>query len=64
MTYTVTYLRDEAGWWIARVQGIAGVNSDGRTLEEARYRVREALALAIGADAAPPNDAGESSTSP
>lgn len=52
MAYTVTYERDEAGWWIARVQGVAGVNSDGRTVDDARRRVREALSLAIGDEAA------------
>ena len=46
--YTVTYERDEAGWWIAEVQGVAGVNSNGRTVADARRRVREALALAVG----------------
>jgi predicted RNase H-like HicB family nuclease len=50
--YTVTYARDEAGWWIAEVQGVAGVNSDGRTVADARRRVREALALAVGDAAA------------
>jgi predicted RNase H-like HicB family nuclease/DNA-binding XRE family transcriptional regulator len=50
--YTVTYERDEAGWWIAEVQGVAGVNSDGRTVADARRRVREALALAVGDQAA------------
>ena len=50
--YTVTYERDEAGWWIAEVQGIAGVNSDGRTVADARRLVREALALAVGDAAA------------
>jgi predicted RNase H-like HicB family nuclease len=54
--YTVTYERDESGWWIATVRGGApGVHSNGRTIAEARRRVREALALAVGdeeADAA------------
>ena len=50
--YTVIYERDEAGWWIAEVQGVAGVNSDGRTVADARRRVREALALAVGDQAA------------
>jgi predicted RNase H-like HicB family nuclease len=50
--YVVTYERDEAGWWIAEVQGVAGVNSDGRTVSDARRRVREALALAVGDAAA------------
>lgn len=46
--YVVTYERDEDGWWIAHVRGVAGVNSDGKTVAEARRRVREALSLAIG----------------
>jgi predicted RNase H-like HicB family nuclease len=50
--YTVTYERDETGWWIAEVQGVQGVNSDGRTVADARRRVREALSLAIGDEAA------------
>ena len=45
--YKVVFQRDEDGWWIARVRGVAGVHSNGRTIEEARRRVREALALAV-----------------
>jgi predicted RNase H-like HicB family nuclease len=50
--YVVTYERDEGGWWIAELQGVAGVNSDGRSVADARRRVREALALAVGDAAA------------
>jgi len=50
--YVVTYERDEGGWWIAEVKGVAGVNSDGRSVADARRRVREALSLAIGDAAA------------
>jgi predicted RNase H-like HicB family nuclease len=50
--YDVTYARDEGGWWIARVRGVRGVHSNGRTIAEARRRVREALALAVGDDLA------------
>jgi len=46
--YVVTYQRDEGGWWIAELHGVPGVNSDGRTLADARRRVREALSLAVG----------------
>ncbi len=46
-TYSVVYERDEGGWWIARVVGVQGVHSNGRTIEEARRRVREALSLAV-----------------
>jgi predicted RNase H-like HicB family nuclease len=44
--YTATVERDEAGWWVATVHGIAGVHTQGRTLEQVRERVREALAAA------------------
>jgi predicted RNase H-like HicB family nuclease len=50
--YVVTYERDEGGWWIAELHGVPGVNSDGRTVAGARRRVREALSLAIGGQAA------------
>ena len=46
-TYKVVFQRDEDGWWIARVPGVAGVHSNGRTIEEARRRVREALSRAV-----------------
>ena len=45
--YTAHYTRED-GWWIVRIQEARGVHSNGRTLEEARRRVREALSLAIG----------------
>lgn len=50
--YVVTYEKDEGGWWIAELRGVPGVNSDGRTVAEARGRVREALGLAVGDAAA------------
>ena len=43
--YTVTYERDEGGLWVARVKGIAGCHTQGRTIAQARDRIREALAL-------------------
>ena len=46
-TYSVVYERDEGHGWIARVVGVQGVHSNGRTIEEARRRVREALSLAV-----------------
>ena len=51
-TYKVTFERDVQKWWVARVLGEQGVVSQGRSIEEARRRVREALALAIGDHAA------------
>jgi predicted RNase H-like HicB family nuclease len=51
--YTVRYERDEAGWWVASVKGVRGCHTQGRTLDEARRRVREALGLVVAnADAA------------
>jgi len=43
--YTVTYQRDETGAWIAQVRGVREAHSYGRTIEQARERVREALSL-------------------
>ncbi len=46
--YTVTYERDEAGWWVTRVREVPGCLTQGRTIEQARRRIREALSLFIG----------------
>ena len=52
--YHVAYVRDEAGYWVAAVRGVRGCRTQGRTVDEARRRIREALALfvddAAGAD--------------
>lgn len=45
--YTVRYERDEGGWWVATVPRIHGCHTQGRTLAEARRRIREALALFV-----------------
>jgi predicted RNase H-like HicB family nuclease len=50
--YTVTFERDEEGWWVATVRGVKGVHTQGRSIDDARRHVREALALAIGDEAA------------
>lgn len=50
--YTVTYERDEDGWWVATVHGIAGVHTQGRTIAEARRFARDALAAALGREKA------------
>jgi predicted RNase H-like HicB family nuclease len=44
-TYEVIYERDEAGYWVATAKGVAGVHTQGRTIAQARERIREALAL-------------------
>ncbi len=43
--YTVVLERDASRAWIARVPSIRGCHSYGRTLDQARTRIREALSL-------------------
>lgn len=45
--YRVNYERDESGWWVASVRGVRGCHTQGRTVDEARRRIREALGLFI-----------------
>ena len=48
VTYKVVYERDaESGWWLARVPAVRGCHTQGRTVEEARRRIREALGLFV-----------------
>ena len=44
-SYRVILERDETGAWIARVPSVRGCHTYGRTLEQARRRIREALGL-------------------
>ena len=46
-TYRVTYERDESGWWVASVRGVRGCHTQGRTVDEARHRIVEALGLFV-----------------
>ena len=45
--YDVVYQRDETGWWQARVPQVPGCHTQGRTVDEARRRIREALSLFV-----------------
>jgi predicted RNase H-like HicB family nuclease len=45
--YSVIYERDESGWWVASVRGVRGCHTQGRTVDEARRRIREALGLFV-----------------
>lgn len=47
-TYRVIYERDETGWWVASVRGVRGCHTQGRTIRQARERIREALGLFVG----------------
>jgi predicted RNase H-like HicB family nuclease/predicted XRE-type DNA-binding protein len=46
-TYRVRYEIDEAGYWFATVLGVPGCHTQGRSLETARGRVREALGVCV-----------------
>ena len=45
MRYRVVLERDASGAWLARVPSVPGCHTYGRTLEQARRRIREALGL-------------------
>jgi len=44
VSFRVVLERDESGAWIARIPAVPGCHSHGRSLIEARRRVREAVA--------------------
>ena len=46
-SYRVSYERDQSGWWVASVRGVRGCHTQGRTVDEARRRIIEALDLFI-----------------
>jgi predicted RNase H-like HicB family nuclease len=46
-SYTVRYERDKAGWWVASVLKVRGCHTQGRSINQARTRIREALSLFI-----------------
>ena len=43
--YTIRYERDEQGWWVASVLEVPGCHTQGRSIEQTRQRIREALSL-------------------
>ena len=45
--YHVAYERDESGWWVASVREVRGCHTQGRTVNEARRRIREAMELFV-----------------
>jgi predicted RNase H-like HicB family nuclease len=44
-TYRVEIERDAAGMWVASVPSVPGAHTQGRTIDQARRRIREALSL-------------------
>lgn len=49
-TYRVVYERDDDGWWVARIPKVRGCHTQGRSIAQARTRIREALAACLGND--------------
>ena len=45
-TYHVELERDERGWWIASVPAVPGAHTQGRSIDQAMKRIREALSIA------------------
>jgi predicted RNase H-like HicB family nuclease len=53
-TYRVVIERDSKGLWVASVLAVPGAHTQGRTIDQARRRIREALSLWVrGAERAP-----------
>jgi predicted RNase H-like HicB family nuclease len=48
--YEVVYERDESGWWVASVKKVGAI-TQGRTLDQARERIRDALESIVGEEA-------------
>ena len=48
MEYTALFIKS-GDWWAATIEEIPGVNTQGRTLDEARENLSEALQLVLNA---------------
>jgi len=46
-SYKVSYELDATGWWVATIPSVPGCHTQGRTIEQAEERIREALALFV-----------------
>ena len=44
-TYTAVYQLDESGWWFTQIKEIKGCHTQGKTLKQARERIKEVLEL-------------------
>jgi predicted RNase H-like HicB family nuclease len=44
-TYRVELERDRTKWWVASVPRVPGARTQGRSIEQAMHRIREALGL-------------------
>jgi len=46
--YVARFERGEDGWWVVDIEGVQGCHTQGRTIEQGKERIREALSLYIG----------------
>lgn len=49
LTFTAVYEQD-GDWWIGYVEELPGANTQGRTLDEARANLKEAVQLVLEAN--------------
>ncbi len=47
MKRKVNFEREPDGWWVASVPGVPGCHTQGRSLAQARERIKEALAVSL-----------------
>ena len=47
--FTAVFEQDE-GWWIGYVEELPGANTQGKTLEEARINLKEAIKMTLSAN--------------
>lgn len=45
--YIVTYERGSDGWWVASIPKLKGCHTQGRSIRQARWRIREAIGLFV-----------------
>lgn len=50
LQFKVLIEQDEDGWFVARVPELQGCHTQGKTLEEVRERIKEAIELVLEAD--------------
>ena len=50
LQFKVLIEQDEDGWYVASVPELQGCYTQGRTLDQARRRIRDAITLVLNAD--------------
>ena len=50
MSHLTAVFEQADGWWIAYIEELPGVNTQGRTLQEARENLQEATRLVLEAN--------------